>query len=472
MSIHHALLGILSIHAGNRLGHTALSAGWDSFANGLLEAATCIAERPDEPVILVHGDDKLPPDYDAFREPDDAELPFVAAIALVAPAARPTPTSRSNLPRPWRGCRRAPAWRPISSASFYPTQPMGEAADDGHSGSGVVLPRQLDFAWRVIGTGLGFVVFLGGGSLLAVVAFPVIDLVTPEPSQRRERYHALMRWAFRAFVGMLHGLRVIEVEIDDPVALRGSKGVIVVANHPTLIDIVLLSAFIPRAQCIVKRELWDSPFLGRLMRGSGYIPNDLEPEALVAACRAALADGRSLIVFPEGTRSRPGMKLHFHRGFAQHCDTAGGRHPAGTDQLHAAYPNEGREMVGSPLAPPAFQGITRRLDPGRQLAKQRLSFSGGARHRRRVERLYNEQLASRISGERDQRTDRHDAEARRYRTGGDRYRRIAVRRRSWTELIDALEIGVALRKRYAITIETATKEVKATFAMSAASRSS
>ena len=89
MSIHHALLGILSIHAGNRLGHTALSAGWDSFANGLLEAATCIAERPDEPVILVHGDDKLPPDYDAFREPDDAELPFVAAIALGRPGGAP-----------------------------------------------------------------------------------------------------------------------------------------------------------------------------------------------------------------------------------------------------------------------------------------------------------------------------------------------------------------------------------------------
>ena len=179
-----------------------------------------------------------------------------------------------------------------------------------------MLLRQLDFAWRLVGTGLGFVVFLGGGLLLAVVAFPAIDLLTPAASQRRERYHDVMRWAFRAFVGMLTGLRVIAVKIDDPGLLRGSKGVIVVANHPTLIDIVLLSAFIPRAQCIVKRELLDSPFLGRIVRGSGYIPNDLEPEALVDACRAALADGRSLIVFPEGTRSRPGVPLHFHRGFA------------------------------------------------------------------------------------------------------------------------------------------------------------
>jgi hypothetical protein len=90
MSIHHALLGILSIHAGNRLGHTALSAGWDSFANGLLEAAACIAERPEEPVILVHADDKLPQDYDAFREADDAALPLVVAIALGRPGGAPT----------------------------------------------------------------------------------------------------------------------------------------------------------------------------------------------------------------------------------------------------------------------------------------------------------------------------------------------------------------------------------------------
>src|SRR5262249_5530183 len=87
MSIHHALLGILSIHADNRLGHTALSSGWDSFANGLLEAATCIAERPNEPVILVHGDDKLPPEYKEFRESDDGALPLIVAIALGAPGS-------------------------------------------------------------------------------------------------------------------------------------------------------------------------------------------------------------------------------------------------------------------------------------------------------------------------------------------------------------------------------------------------
>jgi 1-acyl-sn-glycerol-3-phosphate acyltransferase len=269
-----------------------------------------------------------------------------------------------------------------------------EATGDGLIGFGVVLLRKLDFAWRLIGTGLGFVVFLGGGALLAVIAFPSIDLLTPGASRRRERYHALLRWAFRAFVDMLAGLRVIEVEIDDPVALRDSKGVIVVANHPTLIDIVLLSAFIPRAQCIVKRELWDSPFLGRLMRGSGYIPNDLEPEALVDACRAALADGRSLIIFPEGTRSRPGMPLRFQRGFAHLATLLEADLQLALISCAPPTLAKGEKWWAIPTRRPHFRvsavgwirAASWQSDSYRSLAARDIT--------RRVERFYNEQLST------------------------------------------------------------------------------
>lgn len=191
---------------------------------------------------------------------------------------------------------------------------MLERSGAARIGCGIVVLRQLDFLWRLAGTGLAFAVFLGGGLFMAFV-FVLVDIITAR-ERRRERYHFLLQLAFRSFVGMLRVLRVIDVIVDKPAALRDSKGVVVVANHPTLIDIVLLSAFIPRAQCIVKRELWDSPFLGRIMRGCEYVPSDLEPDALLAACRAALADGRSLIIFPEGTRSQPGRPLLFKRGFA------------------------------------------------------------------------------------------------------------------------------------------------------------
>jgi hypothetical protein len=88
MSVHHALLGVLSIHTANHLGHTALSAGTESFGHGLIEAAACLAERSDEPVILIYADEKLPAPYSAFAGDDDAELPVVLALAIGAPRMR------------------------------------------------------------------------------------------------------------------------------------------------------------------------------------------------------------------------------------------------------------------------------------------------------------------------------------------------------------------------------------------------
>jgi hypothetical protein len=82
LSVHHALAGLLSIARGNRQGHTAVAAGLDSFGCGLLEAAACLAERPDSPVILVYYDRPLPPPYDTFDE--GHQEPIAVALALVA----------------------------------------------------------------------------------------------------------------------------------------------------------------------------------------------------------------------------------------------------------------------------------------------------------------------------------------------------------------------------------------------------
>jgi Beta-ketoacyl synthase, N-terminal domain len=86
MVVHHALTGLLSIGAGNTRGHTALAAGLDSFGFGLMEAVSCLVERPHEPVLLLYGDEQLPGEYAIFGE-DDVGLPVVVAVALRAPQA-------------------------------------------------------------------------------------------------------------------------------------------------------------------------------------------------------------------------------------------------------------------------------------------------------------------------------------------------------------------------------------------------
>jgi hypothetical protein len=82
MSVHHGLAGLLSIHTGNRQGHTAVAASLDTFGYGLLEAAACLHETPELPVLYIYFDGPLPESYAPFRLVAEADLPLVIAMTL------------------------------------------------------------------------------------------------------------------------------------------------------------------------------------------------------------------------------------------------------------------------------------------------------------------------------------------------------------------------------------------------------
>ena len=96
-------------------------------------------------------------------------------------------------------------------------------------------------------------------------------------------------------------------------------GLIIVANHPTLIDVVFLLGIIPGASTVVKASLLKNPFTKAPIRASGYISNDVGPDAL-EVFREELDEGSSFLIFPEGTRTpinlAPGEYPKIHRGVA------------------------------------------------------------------------------------------------------------------------------------------------------------
>jgi hypothetical protein len=83
LSVHNALAGLLSIAVKNPSGHTSVAAGSDSFASGLLEAASCVAAAPEQPSLLVYYDEPLPPPYSEVAFGTEASLAM--ALLLVAP---------------------------------------------------------------------------------------------------------------------------------------------------------------------------------------------------------------------------------------------------------------------------------------------------------------------------------------------------------------------------------------------------
>ncbi|MDP9127467.1 MAG: 1-acyl-sn-glycerol-3-phosphate acyltransferase [Pseudomonadota bacterium] len=176
-----------------------------------------------------------------------------------------------------------------------------------------MLALSLRYPLYLIGklTALAFIFF--GGGVLATTITPLSLLI---PGGRRDRIQFLMHLFFRCYLRMLQLLCLIRLEINGVEKLAKIEGRVVIANHPSLLDVVILMAIMPRVQCIVKHQLWSHKFLGSLMRAAGFIRNDLDPENLLAACKEAIEDGRSLIIFPEGTRTPVASPPRFNRSFA------------------------------------------------------------------------------------------------------------------------------------------------------------
>jgi 1-acyl-sn-glycerol-3-phosphate acyltransferase len=168
--------------------------------------------------------------------------------------------------------------------------------------------------WRLIATALSFSLFGIGGLLLRILVFPGLSLLPGEVRARQCRARQVVSWSFRAFVGFMQHSGVLTFKVDGAERL-GRPGQMIIANHPSLIDVVVMIAFTRNANCVVKQSLWSNPCMHGPICAAGYISNSGSMDMLDEAA-AALQEGQSLIVFPEGTRTTPGYPPQFHRGAA------------------------------------------------------------------------------------------------------------------------------------------------------------
>jgi 1-acyl-sn-glycerol-3-phosphate acyltransferase len=191
--------------------------------------------------------------------------------------------------------------------------------------STMILPRRrlqaiLDFVitlvlWTYFT--VGFVVFFSPFYLLACV-------FSKKREQSFQRLNSKFYQGFFALVrAMMPGHRWhIQPEVGQ---IRSS---VVVCNHRSYLDSILLISLFEKHTTIVKSRLFDIPFFGRMLQWSGYIPSSAEGRFAEMMIRrieemeAFLAGGGNIIVFPEGTRSRNGTLGRFNKGafkIARNC---------------------------------------------------------------------------------------------------------------------------------------------------------
>jgi 1-acyl-sn-glycerol-3-phosphate acyltransferase len=173
---------------------------------------------------------------------------------------------------------------------------------------------RLERVCRIFTTGLSFAVFGIGGLVLRIVVFPLINIFVWERQLQIKMAREVIRLSFRTFIGFMRVLGVLRYEIRGLERLE-RHGLLILANHPTLLDTVFLMAFVKQADCVVKGKLWDNPFTHGPVSAAGYINNE-SSEGLVEDCINSLRSGGNLIIFPEGTRTPYSGQISLKRGAA------------------------------------------------------------------------------------------------------------------------------------------------------------
>ncbi len=157
------------------------------------------------------------------------------------------------------------------------------------------------------------VVFFTSTGVMALVSIPLLALPRGATRWMMRGY----AWMIRAEMAVVLGLRV---------RVLGAQNippgpVIIASKHQSAFDTIFWFSQLPATCYVMKRELLKIPVWGWHARRAQMIAVDREAGApalrgMVREAQQRVAEGRQLVIYPEGTRSAPGERLPYHPGVA------------------------------------------------------------------------------------------------------------------------------------------------------------
>lgn len=168
--------------------------------------------------------------------------------------------------------------------------------------------------WRLVNfilTCLTFGYFFLGGMLVSVLGRLFIAITPVSKKKKFRTFHKILQLFFHNLMYRTPGIRMEIVGRNDQTYASPS---IIIANHTSILDTPTMGLLHPMQVFMMNDRQLNSPFFGRAMKlvgahpASGNRPEDLEQ------LRTKINQGYSVIVFPEGTRSRTTAIQRFHKG--------------------------------------------------------------------------------------------------------------------------------------------------------------
>ena len=128
---------------------------------------------------------------------------------------------------------------------------------------------------------------------MPVVFVPVLSCLPGDKLTRELRTQRFYHHLLRIYVEMMRILGVLTYQIEGRDKLKGAR--LILANHPSLLDVVFLISIVPNANCIVKGKLTQNFFLRGPVKAAGYIINESASDVIAAAANA-FNNEQSLII--------------------------------------------------------------------------------------------------------------------------------------------------------------------------------
>ncbi len=145
-------------------------------------------------------------------------------------------------------------------------------------------------------------------TILATLVFPVLPL---QRSSKKKAYHRLLTGFARLLIRIAPGKRLTILDQGNE---NFGKPAIVISNHQSFLDILIMLAVSPRLILMTNQWVWNSPIVGPLVRYADSVPAFEGIESNTDLVLDKLREGFSIVIFPEGTRSADGKVHRFHKG--------------------------------------------------------------------------------------------------------------------------------------------------------------
>ncbi|MCF6170478.1 MAG: MMPL family transporter [Bacteroidales bacterium] len=164
----------------------------------------------------------------------------------------------------------------------------------------------LDFFFSIA----ALLVFMGGAVFMTLLSF-VMRMLPGNGKKKKLFFHTVfskLTW-FLIYMNFLSKKTIINPSGEDY-----SKPAIIIANHQSHIDLMLMMLLNPRVVILTNDRNYNNPVYGPALRYAGFIPSDEGFENIVNDVRKKVKDGYSLVIYPEGHRNDTGRIKRFHKG--------------------------------------------------------------------------------------------------------------------------------------------------------------